>query len=135
MLVTFFYYNFYYNFYYIFYYNFFPCESGPRSRYHNESLISNFTKILFALPPSSVQILNERNEIFTIEDDPYMGLSVLSCVRGEEGENKKAAVLQVKAIVSHQESNLEIIHKIIFKSSMYLTMLVIRLRKTKPMST
>ena len=50
-----------------------------------------------------MQILNERNEIFTIEDDPYMGLSVLSCVRGgeEEGENKKAAVLQVKAIFSH----------------------------------
>ena len=60
--------------------------------------------VLFALPPSSVQILNERNEIFTIEDDPYMGLSVLSCVRGEEGENKKAQVLQVKAIFSHQRA-------------------------------
>ena len=61
---------------------------------------TNFIQSLFPFN-SSVQILNERNEIFTIEDDPYMGLSVLSCVRGDEGD-KKAAVLQVKAMFSHQ---------------------------------
>lgn len=48
----------------------------------------------------SVQILNERNEIFTIEDDPYLGLSVLSCVREEEEEETeevgKKAVIQVE---------------------------------------
>ena len=48
----------------------------------------------------SVQILNERNEIFTIEEDPYMGLSVLSCVREEESEGGKKAVIQVRKMPS-----------------------------------
>ena len=53
----------------------------------------------------SVQILNERNEIFTIEDDPYMGLSVLSCVREEENEGGKQAVIQVREIYHAQQQN------------------------------
>ena len=47
-----------------------------------------------------MQILNERNEIFTIEEDPYMGLSVLSCVREEESEGGKKAVIQVREMPS-----------------------------------
>ena len=43
-----------------------------------------------------MQILNERNEIFTIEDDPYMGLSVLACVRGQEEPEGKRFVIQVE---------------------------------------
>ena len=63
------------------------------------SVISHFHRPSHVpFPPIfSVQILNERNEIFTIEDDPYMGLSVLSCVREAENEqgSKKKAIIEV----------------------------------------